>query len=438
MNRNCIGLRKLPLVCLAILTISGCRNIGTGVVLWPTEDSYLNPGDIVKVKSESMLRNTYTVNLPDQGRFKEEIDKWRIKRFNRKKEAAEYVADLGEWRYVFAECLYQGLPMRSESTNMSTRIFSFREGELVKVLGRTSKPEKVGNLEGYWYKVLAKGGVEGYVFDYHLRVTKNTGSTREVLNERKSFDPILDNLLRTEWRSESYKTMLASNLIDLELLKPEYGLFFDPENNKISLRNPNISINEFWTEIVPAGRNRYIFLNSSFRITINSSDFISAQYIYEGKDYSRAFVDINQDITTIIASEVERRKVELTRMVQSGPVYYSQIYGEFTVRKDGTFTWIKKSALISRGIISYEAGNIGTIEFDHFVKPSITAKYNGAFSLKFNEREVVQFLYRFEDKGLRLLYVPKNVIKQRLIISDQYIYPAHLYFTRLPSTIPEE
>lgn len=436
MNGNSMALRGFLLVCLAIL--SGCGNIGTGVMIWPPEDSDWTPGDIVRVRGESMLRNTYLVNHPHQRRSKEEIKKWRIKKFNRKKQAEEYAAGLGEWRHVFAECLYQSLPMRSKPSNMSDHIFSFREGELVKVLGRTPEPEKVGNLEGYWYKVLAEGGVEGYVFDYYLRVTRNVGASREVLNERKSFDPVLANLLRTEWRPRSFEAMLSGNQIDLDLFKPEYGLFFEVENSKITLRKPGISISEFWTEIVPAGRNRYVFLDTGFRITVNSEDFISAQYSYEGKDHSRAFVHLDQDIEAIIAREVGRRKSELNRIVQLGPIYYSRIYGEFTVREDATFTWSRKSALISKGIISSEAGNTGTIEFDHFIKPSIAAEHDGAFSLEFVDGETAQFLYAFEDEGLRLLHVPGNVINQRLIMTDQYIHPTRLSFTPLPSAVPEE
>lgn len=429
-----MGFRNLSLACLIIL--SGCRNIGTGVVLWPPEGSKWTPGDVVRMRGESILRDTYIVSIPDGGGSKEEIDKWRIKEFNRREEAAEYAASLGEWRYVFAECLHQSLPMRSEPSNISNRIFNFREGELVKVLGRTSKPERVGNLEGYWYRVLAKGGVEGYVFDYYLRVTRNLGETREILNERKTSDSTLVNLLRAEWRPSSFETMLASNQIDLERFRLEYGLFFDPESNKITLRNPGISLSESWTEIIPTGQNQYVFLDTSFRITLNTESFISVQYIYKGKDYLRAFVHLDQDVEKVIAREMGRRKAALNRMVQLGPVFYSRIYGKFTVQEDGTFTWSRKSALISGGIVSSEAGNTGMIEFDHFVKPSIAAGHNGAFSLEFGSGETVQFLYEFEGEGLRLLHVPKNVINQRLIMTDQYTRPIRLFFTRLP--LPED
>jgi len=424
--------RGLPLICLIVL--AGCGN--TGVVLWPPENSYWAPGDIVRVKGESVLRNTYVVSLSDWERNKEEIDKWRIKSFNSRKEAAEYAASLGRWRHVFAECLYQSLPMRSEPSNMSDRTFSFRKGELVKVLGRTSEPEQVGNLEGYWYRVLAEGGVEGYVFDYYLRVMENLGNTSRILSEREPFDPALGNLLRTEWRPKNFEAMLAANQIDLKRFSLDYGLFFDPNKKRITLRNPDISTSETWTEIMPAGRDRYVFLDTSFTVTINSESFISAQYIYKGKDYIRAFVRMDQDVDAVIAREVGRREAELSRMVQLGPIYYSRIYGEFTVNKNGAFTWTKKSALISRGIVSSEAGNTGTIEFDHFIKPSIAAKHNGAFSLRFGEGETVQFLYAFENEGLRLLHVPENVIDQRLIMTDQYIHPTRLSFTRLSP--PEE
>ena len=434
MNRKFMGFQNLSLICLVILL--GCRNIGIGVVLWPSENSNWAPGDIVRMRGESILRDTYIVSIPNGRNLREEIDKWRIKEFNGREEAEEYAANLEEWKHVYAECLHQSLPMRSEPSNISNRIFSFREGELVKVLGRTSESERVGNLEGYWYRVLAEGGVEGYVFDYYLRVTRTLGDRSEILNERKFSDSALVNLLRAEWRPSYFETMLASNQIDLERFRPEYGLFFDPERNKITLRNSGISIDESWAEIIPTGQNQYAFLDTSFRITLNSDKFISVQYLYKGKDYLRAFVHLNQDVEAVIAREMERRKAALNRMVQLGPVFYSRIYGEFTVQENGTFAWSRKSALISEGIISSEAGNTGMIKFDHFVKPSIAAEHNGAFSLEFSSGEIVQFLYAFEGEELRLLHVPKNVINQRLIMTDQYIRPVRSFFTRLP--LPED
>ncbi|MCK5249923.1 MAG: hypothetical protein KAJ98_08165, partial [Spirochaetaceae bacterium] len=112
--RSCIKKNRTIVLAttLILLTLSGCGNLGTAVVLWPPEDSRWEPGDLVTVKDESFLRSTYIVNLPNQRRLKEEIDQWRLRLFRREKEAVTFASNMGDWQHVYAECLYQGLPMR--------------------------------------------------------------------------------------------------------------------------------------------------------------------------------------------------------------------------------------------------------------------------------------------------------------------------------------
>lgn len=416
---------------VVLTVLSGCGNMGTAVVLWPPEDSRWEPGDLVTVKDESILRSTYIINLPNQRRLKEEIDQWRLRLYSREKNAIDFAAGMGEWQNVYAECLYQGLPMRSEPSNTASRLYRFRENDRMKVLGRIPGPVQVGNLEGYWYQVVADGGVEGYVFDYYLRVMEIKNGETIILNARSTDDPVLDNLLSGPWRPGVYGDMISNRQIDLNVFKPEYGLFPDFEEKSLTLQLPEMSLTENWSEIVPAGPDRYDFLGTSFRITVNSEYFISVQYNLDGTEHYEAFVRLTHSIADTIDFELSRREAVLEQLLEKGPIYGSRAYGELAILEDGTFTWSGKSSLISRGIITSAAGNTGRLEFDHFAEPAIAGLHEGVLSLRFDNGEAVRFLYAFEEGGLRLLLVPGNAIDDHRVRTDQYIDPIRLFFVSL-------
>ena len=424
-------------VILAVF-LGGCSKIGTGVVLWPPEESSWEPGDLTTVKDESFLRSTYIVNLPDQRRLKEEIDQWRVRLFKREKDAVAWAADMGEWRDVYAECMYQGLPMRDEPSNTSNRIYRFRDGDYMKVLGRGEGPVQVGNLEGYWYHVLADGGVEGFVFDYHLRVMKVSGDEMEILNARDTDDPVLDSLLDAPWRPQYFIEMVNRSQIDLETFRTEYGFFPNPVEQTLYLKVPGAEILETWTEIIPAGRNRYDFQGTSFRVTVNNSSFISVQYSDGTTERFEGFVRLGRDVYDIVTDEQERRSAVLERLVTRGPSYGSRAYGELSILEDGSFSWSGKSSLISRGIISTSAGNSGRLEFDHFIDAVISGSNDGILSFRFDGGDVARFLYAFEDDGLRLLYIPPNMIGEKRVKTDQFIDPVRIFFVPLAPAESEE
>jgi len=321
--------------------------------------------------------------------------------------------------------------MRSEPSNTASRVYRFREGDLIKVLGRNPGPVQVGNLEGYWYHVLAEGGVEGYVFDYHLMVMRLADGEREILNARDTDDPVLDNFLAGPWRPKYFGEMVEDRRINLATFRPEYGLFPDPVQKTMVLNLQDTAIEETWTEIVPAGRNRYDFVGTSFRVTVNTESFVSVQYNDEGTERYEAFIRLGRDIPTIIQEEQERRTTVLETLLETGPIYGSRAYGELAIMEDGRFTWSGKSSLISRGILTAEAGNSGRLEFDHFIDSAIAGSHEGVLSLRFDNGEVLRFLYGFEDGGLRLLYVPGTAIDDGRVRTDQYFDPVRLFFVPL-------
>jgi len=432
--------KKLILILTVILlsaVLNSCGKLGTGVIFWPPENSPWEPGDLVTVKDESLLRKTYIVNLPGQRRLKEEVEKWRIKLFKSEKDAREWADSLGEWRYVFAQCMYQGLPMRNEPSNISDRIYRFRDGDIMKVINRLDGPVKVGNLEGYWYNVITSDGVEGYVFDYYLKVMKIKDGKTTVLNYKEIKDASLENLLSAPYYPKVYEEMVDNNQINLNLLKPDYGFFPDRENKTLSIKLPEYSFSETWSDIIHSGPNRYDFLGTSFRITVNSDNFISIQYNYNGEEHYEAFIRLKRSISDIIQSEKERRMAVIENLIEKGPVFTSSAYGEITFYVDGSFTWSGKSALISRNILSSSAGNKGRLIFDYYMDPTFAAFYDGVLSMEFENGKLIHFLYKYENNGLRLIYVPENVIDNHRIRTDQYISQIILFFKPQKTEVPE-
>ncbi|MCG8453073.1 MAG: SH3 domain-containing protein [Spirochaetales bacterium] len=436
--------RKLyPLFAIILFSIAlmSCGNLGTAVVIWPPEDSVWKPGDLVTVKDESFLRDTYIVNLPDQRRLKTEIDQWRLRLFKRTKDAEAWAKNLGEWTDVYAICQYQGLPMRSEPSNTASRVYRFRDGDEVKVLGRNPGPVQVGNLQGYWYHVIADGGVNGYVFDYHLQVIRRNSDGEVVLNQRTVTDETLDNLLAAPWRPKNFSEMVVGRRVDLNLFRSDYGIFFDMESKTLSLRLPEKTVVETWTDIIRTKTSppRYDFLGTSFRFTVNADNFVSVQYNDEQSEKFEAFIRLDEDMDEVIESEQNRRATLLEQLSEEGPTYGSRAYGELTIQEDGRFLWTGKSALISRGLISAKAGNDGRILFDTFADRSIASRHDGAFGLRFSNGEEARFLYAFENNGLRLLYVPSTATREGgVVTSDQFIDPVRLFFAPLPKEDTEE
>ena len=429
MKHNTISAIRVLLIALAFsAALISCGKMGTAVILWPPENSQWQPGDRVVVKDESLLRNTYIVKVPNQRRIMEEIDKWRLRLFKREADTIELTNAFSEWRNVYAECLYQGLPMREEASNLANQIYRLREKEIIKVLAREPGPVQVGNLEGYWYKVLAEGGVEGYVFDYHLRVVRREGHSTTVLNAKEAGDVTLENFLKSVWRPKIFSVMLERRQIDMSLFRGEYGFFINRDTQTLSINLPEQRLSEKWTEIVPAGSNRYDFLGTSFRVTINSENFISVQYNLNGMEHFEAFVQLYAPVSTIIGGEINRRNSILSSLTENGNVFGSQAYGELILMKSGQFTWTRKSPLISRGLLSALAGNTGQIDFNIFMDNAIEAAYDGAIRMRFDNGETLNFLFVLENEGLRMLYVPDNAVVDNIVISDTWFNPVRIYF----------
>ena len=414
-----------------VLALAGCSRLGTAVVIWPPVDSEWSPGDVVPAKDESLLRKTYRIGIPGSKELGE-IDTWRVRLFPKEKEAVAWAATWADWKDTWADATSQGLPVRSAQDNQATQVYRLRDGETMKVMAKGDGPVQVGNLQGTWYKVLTEGGVEGYVFDYNLTVYVLQDGNKLVLNSKDVGNPQIDDFLSAPWYPDYYRSMVQDGTIDLTEMRSDYGLFPDPAAKTLVLKLKDADLRETWTEVVSAGRDRYDFVGTSFRVTFNQG-YVGVQYIADGREVSQAFVRLNQDVDALIRQERERRDAVLAQLVDNGPAYGSRTYGDISFSQDGTFTWTGKSALISRGLLTQDTGNRGRLLLDRFISPTLSGRHAGALALRFDSGDTAVFLYAFEDGGLRLTYVPPSAVDRKVVRTDQFIDPVRLFFAPVAS-----
>ncbi len=425
---NTRSFTRTALLLIVLLSCFSCsRKIGYGVVLWSDQDGLKN-GSRVEILEESRIRSSYIVQIKGtKDRF--ELPTWRVRFFEKNGPSEDFAAAFDEFIPVYAYSNKQGLPMREEPSTSSERVYKFREGQEVKVLGKGEK-EKVGRFEGHWYHVLTDDGVQGYVFDALLTVySLNDQQEMVVQNQREQKDPLLDAFFSTSWRPDTYAEMISRKQIDLALFRPEYGLTADLETMTITLKTLDRELSAPFEKVTRIGANRYDFIGTSFRITVNSEYFISVQYKYDGLEVSQAFIRLNEDVETIIAREKERRAAMLQDFVDRGPEMVSRAYGTILFENAGRFTWIDKSALISQQLLSVSAGNSGYVSFRNFPAEQIRSRYDGVITFNFESGESADFLYVMRDTGVNLLYVNERYIVDRVVTSDQFFSPVQMFFT---------
>jgi len=417
----------LLLTIVLLSTLSCSRKLGYGVVLWSDQDG-LKTGELTEILEESRIRKSYILQIKGtKERF--EIPLWRVRFFEKNSDAEEYAAAYDEFKQVYAYANRQGLPMREKPDASSERVYKLRENQEIKVLGR-GEMVQVGRFEGHWYTILTDDGVEGYVFDELLTVySLNDQQEMVVQNEREQDDPLLDAFFSTDWRPDTYQDMISRKQIDLALFRPEYGLFADLETMTIHLKLADKDLTVPFEKVTRIGANRYDFTGTSFRITVNSEYFISAQYKYDGMEVSQAFIRLSDNVENIIAREKDRRSALLQEFIDRGPEMSSRAYGTILFENGGRFTWIDKSSLISQQVLSVSAGNSGYVSFRNFPAEQIRSRYDGVITFNFESGETADFLYTMRDAGASLLYVNDRYIVDRVVSSDQFFSPIQMFFT---------
>lgn len=417
------------LLCLPLLFLSCGKGLGYGILLWSSDESVITSGTSVRVMEESVVRESFTIR-PEEGKDKIEVPQWRVKMFEEPEERDQALADYAPWANFYARCERRGLPMRSApETAGDNTVYKLRDGQEVKVLFRQPEKVTIGNLEGYWYELLTEDGVTGWCFDYYLQVY-SVGEDNQVVmeNQQTATDALLEQLMDTPFYPDYFSEMVSQRRVDLVSMNPEYRFYIDSTNKTISFKSREREVTEQYESAEMTAFHTYGFIGSSFTLEAYNENIISLQYSYEGKDYKDGMVRLSRPLEEILQAERERRQNLEQEFIDKGPSYVSDTYGELQFMEGGRFYWKDKSILISRSILSSQAGNDGIFRFNRFPDSSLRSSYDGAVNLRFQNGEVLNMLYTWRDNGLRLLYIPENNVDKTVIISDKYLNPIQIFF----------
>lgn len=420
-NSRAPRIHSVALLLVASLLLAACadRTVGSGVVLWSPDEELIRSGSVVTVVSESDITNTYVVEAEVLGEPLE-LPRWRVELFESSEEAeayaAEYAASFDGSTTLYARATRNALPIRTEARASATNtVYRLRENEEIKLIGRS--PEQV-NLEGlvsFWYEALTRTGERGWVFGYTLEVYDPTDPS-VVVQRGGSDDPLVDLLVQNVWRPIYFLDMISNGAIDLELFRPEYGLFPDPENRQLELVLPYHSTIFEYESITRVGPRRYLAEGTSLQLTFQRNDELSIQYRLNDQQYILALQRVPGGVQEYIDRETERRDEIYRELLETGPTYTSDNYGTLRLREDRRFEWIGYDRLVPTAVPA-GARTTGRIDLGLFLSANLMQQFDGALSFIFDgATQPVSFAYTYRGDAVRLVWIQQADIDDRVVL----------------------
>ncbi len=418
--RTASRLTLLMIAFSALLGACGSRTIGTGVILWSPEETVIRSGSVVTVLSQSDITDTYRVSA-DELVEPLDIARWRVEvhaeETTARMRAAEYLSALEGNPSLHARATRSALPLRSEPrASAGNTVYRLRENEQVKLIGREPEQTNIEGLVSYWYEAMTETGERGWVFGYTLQVFDPTDDT-VVVETGRGADPLIDMLLQNVWRPVYYLEMISSRAFDLELFRPEFGLFPRPEDNQLELVLPYHATVFEYERIAAAGPRRYVAEGTSLQLTFQRNDELSLRYTHDGRQYVLAMQRVPGDIQEYVENEIERRRARYERLLERGPDFGSDAYGALTLLENQRFNWSGYHRLVPTAI-SPQASSTGRIDLGLYLSPALRQEYQGALSFSFDGAQATtSFVYQLLEGGIRLVWVPANNIRDRVVQS---------------------
>ena len=424
-----------PVLLVLLLPLGSCsRTIGYALMLWGQEDGPVATGQIVPVRQESQIQDTYLVRLPG-GKELAEIPIWRMRFFPDREEALQGANEYAPFQELFAYSQRDGLPLREQANQEARRIYKLTEGQLVKVLSRAEEKVTIGSYEDYWYRVLTEDGYEGYCFGYYLPVFTSSGDPKAEVQTMMARDPMLEALLGTEWRPEYFQEMVDAGRIDLNAFGPEFGMFVIPEQREIRLATGKRSSVFRYESVENVGLNRYVFDGpqlgaGGIRINMQSLQRIVCTYPVADQVLSSVFIVFTGDIEEIVARERERREQIAESFISRGTVLNSNAYGSIHLQEEMRFRWDEYGRL-GEQIFPRRVRGSGSVDFPYFLSRSLVELFDGIITFRFDEydaEEGTSFLYSFDATGVRFEYVrPQGIDNLEVVRRDSS--PLVIYFS---------
>jgi hypothetical protein len=439
-----IILLSILLICFA----SSCtRLLGYGVLLWSTEDPPVPSGTVLPVYIRSNIDHVWVVGTPKEYRPKgNSLDKFevplsKLDLAGSKKKALLAAEAFAPYALIYAETLQDHLPIRDNPDNSARLVYRLKQGEIIKILAPAKGVIAVGAtgdpLPGEWFRVLTEDGNTGYCFSYRLRLFEHSGGPVGIVQggEAEAEDPDLEQLLLKKWSDESYGAMINSGRIDLEELSRHWS--FDPgqDTGLAHIKIDNLDRSFSYTAIRPAGNRTWRFEGTSLQMYLRSDTTLAVQFTENGGALrSLLFVALPSDVDDLIMQETSRREGLFEGLYTQGPSFSSHNYGTLTFEESGRFTWTGYNILVPQ-VIPVSALEGGVVDMRLFLAASLTDRYNGAFTLRFDSASTttaaeVDFMYTLDNQGFRIEYVPPAG-KDGNIVARRASSPMVIYFYRL-------
>ncbi|POQ98523.1 hypothetical protein AU468_13140 [Alkalispirochaeta sphaeroplastigenens] len=409
---------------LVVLASCSPRVIGYAVVLWPEADSSFSAGDILAVTETSRIQNTVTVQTQGESRT---LDINRITLFDEKDPAQSFARDFEPWQDTYARSLRTALPVRAMPDRTTTRLYRLRDGEVVKILGRTDEMSNEAGLLGYWYQALTESGITGWVFGRSIELISAGGRPLDASDDQDQLDRLVRDISSSVWRPLYFEEMIRSGQINLELFSPRFGLFGDLDDSSFRIVLPTYEREFSYQEYQAAGLNAVRFEEADLTLTLGSNERLEATFLLNDRQRRETFFLIDDDLQEIIQEERDRRREVLEEFLSRGSGLVSTAFGSMELDERGGVRWEGYQRLVPDILPAAFTGR-ATMEFSIFIAGNLRSRYDGAVRLRMQEGRSSAFLYTLTDDGVRFVYIPESAIDDRGVIQSEPATPIVLFF----------
>ena len=406
------------------LVLASCsdRPEGYAVVLWPDEGLPLTPAQVAPITAHSDIQKSLTLGS-ENGIT---VDEFRVLRFDTREAAESYRESFLPFSDLYAISMRTALPVRELPDRLSPRVYRLRDGEIMKILRRQEEPSDEAGFVDYWYEVLTREGIRGWVFGYYLELSDSGGLSLQPVEENTRTDRLLVDIRSRVWRPSYFREMIGTRRIDLDTFSPEYGFFPVADGSSFELVLPTHSKTFEYTEYFSPRIDTIEFENSSLIIRVETENDITIQYTLNGQEETVQLTDIAEDIADVVQSERDRRKDLLNEFLSRGNILASTAYGTISLEDSGRFFWDGFDRLVPR-VIPADFSGSGALEFSVFMNDELRSRYDGVFTLTFDGDRGAVFLYSITDEGMRTVFVPANLVSSNTVVSEA-LTPIVIFF----------
>ncbi len=412
------ALRILLTSLIFIALVSSCKEkyIGFGVLLWSPNENMVATGSVLSVISKSKINNSYLVR-GTRGKETMELPLWRVELYDTKEAAAQAAQTIKQFKTIYAKNLKDGLLLRKEASALSARVYKMKQGQIIKIVGRSSTMKDVGSYTGYWYRVLTADGTLGYCFDHYLDVYDNSVPPEKQVHPAQV---LLQKAFSKSYHPALFVTMIKNGTIVLSSFTPQTGLFPNPDNKTVTITTPLYSTTFSWEKPILIDKRSFSIGGDSLEVSVLSDTHIQVQYKHQGEKVLADYYVID-NMEDIISKEMDRRTALYESLSQKGTPYKSSAYGTINFYSSRDFTWKNNSRLIPL-VIPKNSGNSGKVYFDNFVSPDLSVDADGVITFSFTpdtsgtKKTDVNFLYTLSGKKLKLTFIPRSYIQNHLVV----------------------